>query len=64
VCRPSSALGLEQPGDAVDIPAPEPEKAFDATIHDTVPATIGDTESSVLPKIPTPVGVETGRTKT
>jgi hypothetical protein len=31
VCRLPSALGLEQPGDATDARAPEPEKVVDVT---------------------------------
>jgi hypothetical protein len=34
VCRPSSALGLEQPDDAAEAPAPELERVFDAAVPD------------------------------
>jgi hypothetical protein len=51
VCRPSSALGLEQPGNATDAPAPEPEKVVDAT-----PTTVTVVEPLVQPKthVPSP----------
>jgi hypothetical protein len=55
---------LEQLGDAAGVSAPELGKASDAAIPDTVPATIGDIESSVLPKVPTPIVVETSRIET
>jgi hypothetical protein len=63
VCRLSSALGLEQPDDATEAPAPEPERAFDDVVLDIVAATIGDIQSLVLLEELTPISVEIGRTE-
>jgi hypothetical protein len=46
VSRPFSALGLEQPGNATDAPAPEPEKVVDVT-----PTTMKVVEPLVQPEI-------------
>jgi hypothetical protein len=40
VCRQSSTLGLEQPGDATGTLAPELEKMLDAAATDTVSVTM------------------------
>lgn len=49
VCRPSSSLGLEQPGDAVDALAPELEKVVDEVVVDVAPTTVATVEPSVPP---------------
>jgi hypothetical protein len=55
VCSPSSALGLKQPGNATDAPAPEPEKVVEVT-----PTTMKVVELLVQPEIhvPSPTGAK------
>jgi hypothetical protein len=55
VCSPSSALGLEQPGNATDALAPKPEKVVDVT-----PRTLKVVEPLVKHEIhvPSPIGAE------
>jgi hypothetical protein len=61
VFRPPSALGLEQPGNAMESPAPEPEKTSDAAVLDAVPPTIAAIKLSVPSSISTPANVKAGR---
>jgi hypothetical protein len=53
VCRPSSALGLEQSGVAANDPAPEPEKVVDVT-----PSTMTFAEPSVPAENPAPTPID------
>jgi hypothetical protein len=46
ICSPSSALGLEEPGNAVETPAPELEKESDVAALSAVPVTTMLVESS------------------
>lgn len=59
--RPSSALGLEQPGDAADVLAPEPEKTLDAAVLVMVPATTTTVELSVPLETSAPADMEVER---
>lgn len=44
VCRPPSALGLEQPGDTVESPTPEPERETDVAAMESCLGTTTATE--------------------
>jgi hypothetical protein len=58
VCSPSSALGLEKPGNATETLAPEPKKKSDVTASSAVPAIVMLVESSVPEEPPECVVVE------
>jgi hypothetical protein len=58
VCSPSSALDLEEPGNATETPALEAEKESDVAASSVVPATAMLVESSVLEKSPEPVATK------
>jgi hypothetical protein len=52
---------LEQPGDAVETPAPEPERAVDTAVLNTVLAVEASPEVLVKYTISTPPGTKVGR---
>jgi hypothetical protein len=58
VYRPSSTLGLEDPGNAIETPAPEPEKESDVIALSALSATTMLVESLVPPEPSEPVIVE------
>jgi hypothetical protein len=59
VCSPSSALGLEEPGNAtMETPALKPEKESNVVASSAVPVTIMLVESSVPQEPPEPVVTE------
>lgn len=60
VCRTSSALGLEKPGDAAEAPSPESEKASDAVVLDAMPTI--EVESSFPLEISAHANAEATRT--
>jgi hypothetical protein len=55
VCSPFSTLGLEQPGNATDAPAPEPEKVVEPLvqpeIHVPSPTRVEDADVRDVPVI-------------
>jgi hypothetical protein len=51
ICSSSSALGLEEPGNAMETPAPELEKESDVAASSVVPMTTMLVESS-MPREP------------
>jgi hypothetical protein len=60
ICSPSSALGLEEPGNAVETSAPELEKELDVAASGVVPATTMLVESLVPQEPPEPITTEDG----
>jgi hypothetical protein len=63
VCRLSSALGLEQPGDASESPALEQEKAANVAVRDAMLRIKTSAEIPVPPTISTPTNTEVGMVK-
>jgi hypothetical protein len=52
LCSPSSAIGLEEPSNATETVAPEPDKESNVAALSAVPATTMLIESSVLEEPP------------
>jgi hypothetical protein len=61
-CRPSSALGLERPGDATDALAPKSERVVEEAIDDTVSTNVATVELSVPLAAPSPALTEAKKT--